>query len=107
MKSLERATQNELRFREVNKNIEERRAELRIEERVPYVCECEDARCRELVRLSPAEYRAARVDERHFILAHGHPFRSGRIVDRSDGYVVVEKDGEAAEVIEREEGHDG
>jgi hypothetical protein len=107
MKSLERATQNELRFREVNKHIEERRAELRIEERVPYVCECEDARCRELVRLSPAEYRTARVDDRHFILADGHPFRSGRIVDRSDGYIVVEKDGEAAEVIEREEGHDG
>jgi hypothetical protein len=37
----------------------------------------------------------------------GHSFRSGRIVDQNDGYMVVEKDGEAAEVIEREEGCNG
>ena len=39
MQSLERATLNELRFREVNKDIDARRAELEIEERIPYVCE--------------------------------------------------------------------
>jgi len=107
MKSLERATLNELRFREFNKDIEARRAELGIEERIPYLCECEDPGCREFVRLSPAEYRAARVDQRHFLLMQGHPFRSGAIVAQRDGYMVVEKDGEAAEVIEEEEGGDG
>jgi hypothetical protein len=107
MKSLERATLNELRFREFNEDIDDRRAELGIEDRIPYLCECEDADCRQFVRLSPAEYRTARVDERHFLLAQGHPFRTGRIVDRSDGYMVVEKDGAAAEVIEREENGDG
>jgi hypothetical protein len=104
---VERATQNELRFREANRDIDAWRAELGIDERIPYVCECGDATCRELMRLSPAEYRAARVDNRHFILAHGHPFRSGRIVDRREGFTVVEKGGEAAEVIEREEGSNG
>ena len=107
MQSLERATLNELRFREVNKDIDARRAELEIEERIPYLCECEDAGCRELVRLSPAEYRTARVDERHFLLVQGHPFRSGRVVAQRDGYMVVLKDGEAAKVIEKEEGGDG
>jgi hypothetical protein len=107
MQSLERATLNELRFREVNKDIDARRAELGIEERIPYLCECEDAACREFVRLSPAEYRTARVDERHFLLVQGHPFRSGRIVAQRDGYMVVLKDGEAAEVIEKEECGDG
>src|SRR3954452_7479557 len=107
MKSLERATLNELRFREVNKDIDARRAELGIEERIPYLCECEDESCREFMRQSPAEYRSARVDERHFLLAPGHPFRSGKIVAQHDGYMVVEKGGEAAEVIEKEEGGDG
>ena len=107
MTSVERATKNELRFREANEQIEERRAELGIDERVPYLCECEEPRCRELVRLSAEEYRAARVDERHFLLIEDHPFRSGKVVRRMDGYMIVEKDGKAAEVIEEEEGGDG
>jgi len=107
MKSVERATLNELRFREANEKIEDRRAELGVEGRVPYLCECEDERCREIVRLSPEEYQAARVDVHHFLLVAGHPYRSGQIVRRANGYVVVEKDGEAAEVIESEEGGDG
>jgi hypothetical protein len=103
-RSVERATQNELRFREANEEIEERRVELGVDGvRVPYLCECEDPACRELVRLSAAEYRSARLSERHFLLADGHPFRSGEIVGDHDGYVVVEKGGEAGSVIEREE----
>ena len=108
MTSVERATKNELRFREANEKIEHRRAELGVDERVPYLCECEEPRCRELVRLSADEYRAARVDERHFLLIEDHPFRSGRVVKRRDGYMIVEKSGEAADVIEDEErGEDG
>jgi len=107
MTSVERATKNELRFREANESIEERRVELGVDERVPYLCECEEPSCRELVRLSADEYRAARVDDRHFLLVEGHPFRCGEIVHRADGYMVVEKQGEAAEVIEEEERGDG
>ena len=106
--SVERATLNELQFREANERIEGRRAELELEgERIPYLCECEDARCRELVLLTSKEYRAARVDHRHFLLACGHPFRSGRIAERNEGYMVVLKTGEAAAVIEEEEGSGG
>jgi hypothetical protein len=102
MTSVERATKNELRFREANEHIEDRRVELGIDERVPYLCECEEPRCRELVRLSAGEYRAARVDEHHFLLIEDHPFRCGKVVKRTDGYMIVEKDGRAAEVIEEE-----
>jgi hypothetical protein len=105
--SLERATKNELRFRDANVQIEEFREKVGLTDRVPYLCECEDELCRQVMRLSAQEYRKARVDERHFILAPGHPFRSGGIVAECDGYVVVEKTGEAAEVIAREEHGDG
>ena len=67
----------------------------------------EEPGCRELVRLSSREYRAARASQRHFLLVGGHPFRSGAVVEQHDGYMVVEKSGEAAAVIEREEGSDG
>jgi hypothetical protein len=105
--SIEQATLNELRFREANEAIEERRVELGVDGRVPYLCECGEAECRELVRLSASEYHSARVSNRHFLLLDGHPYRSGSIVKQHDGYVVVEKDGEAAEVIERSEGARG
>jgi hypothetical protein len=106
--SVERATLNELQFREANEKIEGRRTELELEgERISYLCECEDAQCRELLLLSSEEYRAARVDRRHFLLARGHPFRSGRIAERYEAYMVVLKTGKAAAVIEEEEGSDG
>ncbi len=105
--SIERATLNELRFRAANKAIEQRRVELGVDGTVPYVCECDEQRCRELVRLSPREYREARMSENHFLLVTGHPFRCGAVVAEHDGYVVIEKTGEAAAVIAREENRRG
>jgi hypothetical protein len=85
----ERARQTELRFRAANEQIEARRAELGVEGRVPYLCECADERCRAVVRLSPQEYRAARVSERNLLLLPGHSFVSGTIVSRYERYIVV------------------
>jgi hypothetical protein len=103
-RSVERATQNEVRFREANETIEERRVELGVDGvRVPYLCECEDPSCREILRLTADEYRGARESDQHFLLASGHPYRSGSVVAENDGYVVVKKTGAAAEVIAREE----
>ncbi len=101
-RSLERATRNELIFRDANERIEESRQELGIHDVVPFVCECEDESCRELVRLSPKEYHSARVSPRHFLLAVGHPFRTGRVVSENDRFMVVEKQGEAARIAERD-----
>jgi hypothetical protein len=103
LRSIERAALNELRFRAANERIEERRVELGVDGRIPYVCECEEAACREVVRLSADEYRDVRASARQFLLVTGHPFRSGDVVAEHDGYVVVEKRGEAMAVIEREE----
>ena len=100
--SVERAALNEVRFREANEHIERRRVELDVDMRTPYICECEDETCTEIVRLSPAEYSEARATARRFVLSPGHPFREGQIVVERDGYMVVEKDGESGRIAEEE-----
>jgi hypothetical protein len=69
---------------------------------VPFLCECGDPDCRELVRLTAEEYAAGRITPRHFLLARGHSFAMGLIVAEHDAYVVVEKTGAAGEIAESE-----
>lgn len=99
--SVERATQNELRFREANARIHQVAEDLEIDGAIPFVCECEQPDCRRLVRLGGADYARARASPRHFVLATGHPYRSGRIVAEGDGWMIVEKSGEAGRIAEQ------
>ena len=71
---------------------------------MPFICECADPACTELVRLTFAEYEDVRADSRHFVNAPGHEVNAdgyGRVVSRHDGYVVVEKLGAAAKIVEQ------
>ena len=87
----ERALENERLFREANERIDERRRELELMGRTPYLCECEDQGCTELIRLTRDEYAGIRAEGRQFLIAPGHPTR-GTPVERSDRYVVVAKE---------------
>jgi hypothetical protein len=96
-----RAAENEALFRRANEQIEERLGELTLEGgRSPFLCECEDTTCRDVLRLTREEYEAVREHPRRFIVAFGHPLTHARIVERRDEYLVVEKTGEAGEVAE-------
>ena len=110
--SAQRVAENQARFREANEKIStvSKRVDL---ERIPFVCECADPGCREILRLSRDEYEAVRADGRRFFNAAGHEDASsswGVVVERCDGYVVVEKIGEAGDIAEasdpRLEGND-
>jgi hypothetical protein len=95
----ERKAQNEAIFRDANEEIEAVRAELTLlDGKTPYFCECEDPACREILRLGREEYEAVRSSPTRFVIAPGHPDRSGRVVAEHDSYVVVEKRGAAAQV---------
>lgn len=90
-RSDEQALANETRFREANEKIGARRRELSaITGATPFLCECEDPRCTQLVSLTLEQYEAVRARELHFLLVRGHPSR-GDIVAEHDGYVVVDK----------------
>ena len=67
---------------------------------LPFLCECADVRCTEIVRLTAAEYEAIRSDATRFATVPGHEGdeESTTVVEENDRYAVVEKLGAAAEV---------
>ena len=100
--SEERAARNEVSFREANEKLGEKRLELGAEGRTPFLCECSDPECTELLRLTRAEYERVRSTANWFVTAVGHDCEAGRIVQEHDGYAVVEKRGVAGRIAEEE-----
>jgi hypothetical protein len=87
----EKRAENEAAFRDANEAI--RAAERELDpplDRVPYICECHDVRCRATIRLTAAEYERIRDDEATFAIARGH-HTLGNIIEEHEDYVVVRK----------------
>jgi hypothetical protein len=96
----ERVARNDSTFRLANEGIASSAADLDID-RVPCICECADRRCTAVISLSPSEYEQVRADPTHFVNVPGHEASAGgyvQVIERHDGYVVVEKRGEAAKL---------
>ncbi len=96
----ERVGRNDAIFRDANEGIRAAAGEYGLEEAVPFICECADPACTEIVRLELREYERVRKQPTRFINAIGHDRAAqqhARVVDRRDGYDIVEKVGEAAE----------
>jgi hypothetical protein len=91
----ERIAQNNATFREANERIREKADQYEAGmERLPFLCECPEPTCVEIVRLTRPEYAAVRAEPGHFMTAVGHEQREqpvGEVVARPTGYVVVEK----------------
>jgi hypothetical protein len=103
----ERLARNDAIFRSANEQIRQAAEEHEFEARVPFVCECAEAGCRELVRLTLAEYASVRRLPRQFLNARGHEDGaegSCEVVATHPEYVVVAKVGRAGEVAEQLEG---
>src|SRR5215210_7040067 len=101
--SAERVAKNDAAFRDANEQIQARAEELGAPTRIPFLCECAREDCTEIIWLTPSEYEAVRADSRHFFKVPGHERYAGPTVDvirEEDGYIVVEKQGHAAEVVE-------
>lgn len=99
--SARRAAENESIFRDANERVEERLGELTLEEgRSPFLCECENLRCREMVRLTREEYESVRSRPNRFVVARGHPYTEASVVDETEQFQVIEKTGRAGEVAE-------
>jgi len=101
-KKQRRAAANEATIRDVNEGIE--RGQWPGEEDVPvgFRCECARLGCNQLVELSVREYEEIRANPRRFVLVPGHEFHDVEtVVESRAGYVIVEKQDQAAEVAER------
>ena len=91
---LARAEKNEQAHKEHN----ERRAKLEEEagfaqdDRVPFVCECDDPGCAHAIVMRLDEYEQAVKPPDQFVVRPGHQDPAvERIVECQDGYIVVSK----------------
>jgi hypothetical protein len=87
--------ENEAVFREANERQAEAVRPLVRDGLVPFICECHDERCFEVLQLTLDEYAAVRERPAYFVVVpdHGHP--AERLVERRDRFDVVEKTDEA------------
>ncbi len=93
-----RAAGQEVVYRDVNESIE-RGIWPGEEDPVAFRCECARLGCTELITMSTHEYEDVRSDPRRFLLLPGHEGPEiETVVAGGEGYVVVEKRGEAGEV---------
>ena len=88
-----RAAKNEISFREANEKIGEKRTELDVDGPTPFLCECSDPRCTEVIRLTLREYEHARSNATWFVVALGHDADGGTPVEESDTHAIVKKTG--------------
>ena len=100
-----RIAENNDRFRSANERIARVAGEKGLgESPIPFVCECSDPGCVQLVSLTLGDYRRVRDNDRWFLHARGHEHSVAgaiRPVEENDGWVLVEKIGLAGEVVEK------
>jgi hypothetical protein len=97
---------NQSRFRTENERFRGRAVSygFRPADPVPFVCECADESCFEVVMLTLEDYEEIRAHPAWFLLAAGHEDEDAtaeRIVNAERGYAIVEKIGKAGEEAAR------
>ena len=100
-----RIAENEAVFRDSNRRLDERYQELGIvAERIPFLCECGNERCTQVITLTPGEYAQIRAHPSYFLLVPGHQIlASETVIAEHDGYTVVEKGSSVLRTVEEVE----
>jgi hypothetical protein len=102
-RSAERVARNDATFREANERIDEAAEREEMTDRIPFICECAEESCTQIVRLSHQEYESVRTESTHFLNAPGHEVAAGphaEVVERNQRYLVVRKVGAAADIVD-------
>jgi hypothetical protein len=97
-----RAARNESLFRTVNENVRSvNETFATITDLFTVMCECADVGCTQSIAIPRHEYVAARANDRHFVVVPSHVDPDvERVVSERDGFVMVEKTGEAGLIAE-------
>ena len=94
---------NEALFRAVNERIEDVSQTVPPDEQLmQFLCECDNKACAEKISATRAEYEAVRAVATHFIVLPGHEDPDiEHVVLRGERFLVVEKEGLAAQEAEK------
>jgi hypothetical protein len=96
----DRIARNEAIFRDVNEALKRGRWP-GDQSRIAFRCECARLGCSRLIELTPDEYEHVRTNPKWFVVAAGHESAQAEtVVEAHDGYLVVEKLGQAGVVAE-------
>ena len=107
-----RIAENESLFRAANEAIELEAEALGVgADLVPFVCECPDVSCTEIVELTLVEYEEVRAGATRFFVQPGHQAvavtaRAAVVVEERDNVCIAEKVGVAGEVAAANHGKD-
>lgn len=92
-----KAARSQALWREVNERI---KAVAETSAEVQFLCECASLDCTDTLDISMAEYERIRSSSVRFPIAPGHDYPEFEtVVEENDGYAVVQKKGEAAEIV--------
>jgi hypothetical protein len=102
----ERIAENQATFRDANERIESTADQMSLAGRVPFICECSDPTCIEIVRLNLDEYEDVRQHPRRFVTVPGHAEAAvqagaASVAKRLPGYTLVDKINVAGEIAEQ------
>ena len=88
-----RLERNQEAFRSANERLGDLVADrVGNEQTIPFLCECPDDECMDIVSVTLREYEDVHSHPQRFLVVSGHPTApSERIFDDRDGYWIVEK----------------
>jgi hypothetical protein len=96
-----RIAANEAAFRDINEGIQRGQWPGEEDSPVTFRCECARLGCNRLIELLLSRYEEIRSHSRWFVVATGHEVPEVEsVVQRSEGYVVVEKRDQAGALAE-------
>jgi hypothetical protein len=93
-------------FREANERIEATADQMNLAGPVPFICECSDPTCMEIVRLNLDEYEDVRQHPRRFFTVPGHTEAAvqagaATVAKRLPSYTLVDKINLAGAIAEQ------
>jgi hypothetical protein len=108
----EKIARNNAAFREANDQIENAATDYGVDQGqpVPFLCECSDRRCVEIILLTLGEYRHVRSNPRWFAHDVNHERQLANVVEpveEHERFLIVEKINHAGEVAARLVGDEG
>lgn len=96
----ERIARNDATFRDANERIAAAARDIQLDGSAPFLCECADPSCTDLIRLDLTRYADVRRHPRRFFVVPGHEDEAVKVIESGDSIDVVEKTGRAGEVAE-------
>lgn len=99
-----RAGRREANLRELNSRIAESQEQIAdtLKSPLTVLCECASSDCNESIEMSPDAFAELRDQPTKFVVVEGHVLHDvEQVVERGDGWIVVEKRGVAAREARR------